>query len=312
MLVLRPAARSVSLVTAADFLGAHRCADRLLRMNGEDLASLEVAASHGGGRVHLRMQRHGGADQIARQVGDGGLWGFEPPLPALFVELARSSDGVVVDVGANTGLYALLAAASNRAVHVHAVEPLPALAELLDANVTLNGRLARRIHRHQVALSDRTGTAMLYLPAPCGTIVETSASLDPAFKEEIATAVEVETRTLDDLWLAIGRPQIGIVKVDTEGTEHLVLRGAARVLAASQPIVVCEVLPRAALGELTERLAASGYLDVRLRTDGLVVGTRVGYDPDAWNHAFVPRAKRSAFEAAARAAGVPVVHVVSD
>ena len=260
----------------------------------------------------MRMRRHGGTDQIARQVGEGGLWGFEPPLPALFVELARSSDGVVVDVGANTGLYALLAAASNRAVEVHAVEPLPALVELLDANIGLNRRLARRVHCHQVALSDRTGRAMLYLPAPCGTIVETSASLDPAFKEEVETAVEVETRTLDDLWLAIGRPRVGIVKVDTEGTEHLVLRGAARVLAASQPIVVCEVLPRAALGELTERLAASGYLDVRLRTDKLLIGSRVDFDPEAWNHAFVPQARRAAFEAAAHAAGVAVVPVVAE
>lgn len=304
---LRPAGRAPALAAAADLLGAYRYADRLLRINGEDLALLEVAASHGRARVHVRMQRHGGADQIARQVGEGGLWGFEPPLPALFVELARASDGVVVDVGANTGLYTLLAAASNPVVEVHAVEPLPALVELLDANVALNGRLARRVHRHQVALSDRTGTAMLYLPTPCGTIVETSASLDPAFKEEIATAVEVQTRTLDDLWLEIGRPQVGIVKVDTEGTEHLVLRGAARVLAASRPIVVCEVLPRAALGELTERLAAFGYLDVRLGTHRLVVGSRVGFDPDAWNHAFVPQTKRAAFEAAARAVGVAVV-----
>ncbi len=307
MRVLRPAGRAVALAAAADLLGAYRSADRLRRVSGEDLASVDVAASNGGRRVHVRMQRHGGADQIARQVGEGGLWGFEPPLPALFVELARASTGAVVDVGANTGLYSLLAAAANRTLQVHAVEPLPALGALLDANLALNSRLRRRVHRHEVAMSDKTGKAMLYLPAPCGGIVETSASLDPAFKEEIATAVEVDTRTLDDLWLAIGRPQVGIVKVDTEGTEHLVLRGAAGVLAQSRPVVVCEVLPRAAFGELTERLAASDYLDVRLRTDGLVVGTRVGFDPDAWNHAFVPRGRLAAFEAAARAAGVGVL-----
>ncbi len=308
---LRSTGRAVPLAAAADLLGAHRSADRLRRVSGEDLASVDVVTSNDGHRVRVRvrvrMQRHGGADQIARQVGDGGLWGFEPPLPALFIELARASIGTVVDVGANTGLYSLLAAAANPALHVHAVEPLPAVHALLDANLSLNPQLRHRIHPHVVALSDRIGRAMLYLPAPCGGIVETSASLDPAFKEDVTSALAVDTRTLDDLWLAIGTPQVGIVKVDTEGTEHLVLRGAARVLTQCRPVVICEVLPRAAFSELTEWLAASGYLDVRLRTDGLVVGTRVGFDPDGWNHAFVPQGVLGTFEAAARAVGVAVV-----
>lgn len=119
--------------------------------------------------------------------------------PPLFVELARRSCGDVVDVGANTGLYSLLAAAANRSVRVHAVEALPSVAALLRANLELNRPLVRRVRVHQLALSDKNGRAALYLPAPCGSTIETSASLDPTFKEAVVGSVEVEACTLDGL-----------------------------------------------------------------------------------------------------------------
>lgn len=101
------------------------------------------------------------------------------------------------------------------------------------------------------------------------------------------------------VWRAIGEPDVGLVKVDTEGTEHLVIRGAIDLLASSRPTVVCEVLPRAAMGELTGWLGRSEYRDVRLRGDVLVVSGRVGFDPQAWNHAFVPSEKLAELEEAA-------------
>jgi FkbM family methyltransferase len=303
--VAPPVLRTSSLARAADLLGAHRSADRLHRLQGGGLVSLDVAAARGGRPVHLRMHlRHHGEDQVARQVGDGGLWGFEPPLPALYVQLVHRSPGDVVDVGANTGLYSLLAVATNRDVAVHAVEAFDAVADLLVANLELNGPLARRVRVHRLALSEENGRTTLYLPPPTGTIVETSASLDPTFKEEIARCVEVETRTLDDLWTSVGRPTVGVVKIDTEGTEHRVLRGARGVLDSNRPVVLCEVLPRGRMDELSDGLARAGYLDVRLRVDALVLDTAVAFDPDAWNHAFVPSEKLPMLEDAAHAVGL--------
>lgn len=302
--VLRPIVHVVPCVQVADLLGAHRSADRLRRLRGEDLVGFEVPSHEGSQRV--RMRRRNGDDQVARAVGEGGIWNFEPPLPPLFVELARLCPGDVVDVGANTGLYSLLAVAANHEVQVHAVEALPAVAALLEENLGLNPVLARRVRVHRVAVSDRQGRAMLYVPPPTGTLVETSASLDRTFKEEIATAIEVETLSLDGLWEAIGNPLVGLVKVDTEGTEHLALRGATELLDHSRPVMVCEVLPRGAMTELTKLLKESGYVDVHLRSDGLFVGRAVEFDPDAWNHAFVPREKMGTLVAAARAIGLGV------
>ena len=296
--------RARSLAGLADRVGAHRSADRLHRLRGADLVGVDLPATRGGRLVRVRFQRHDGRDQVARAIEEGGLWGFEPPLVPLFVELCRHSYGEVVDVGANTGLYSLLAVAANRRVRVHAVEAFPAVADHLRENLALNRSIARRVRVHQVALSDGNGSASLYVPPPTGTPIETSASLDPTFKEEIASEIEVPTRTLDDLWDASARPAVGLIKVDTEGTEHRVLRGAEAVLATNRPVVICEVLPRAATTELTERLARTDYVDIRLRRDVLVIGTRVVFDPDAWNHAFVPEERLLTVEAAGRAIGL--------
>lgn len=252
------------------------------------------------------MRRHHGDDQVARAVGEGGIWNFETPLPPLFVELARRSAGTVVDVGANTGLYSLLAVAATPSVHVHAVEATPAVVTFLEQNLMLNRLLARRVHVHQLALCERSGTAMLFLPVPSGTTIETSASLDPTFKEEVTNAIEVPASTFDDVWVTLGRPVVGLVKVDTEGTEHLVLRGMRRALESSRPVVVCEVLPRGAMDELTAGLTETDYVDVRLRRDALVVSRTVEFDQDAWNHALVPCDKVPMLEEAANAIGLPL------
>jgi FkbM family methyltransferase len=321
-LALAAATRSLPLPEAADLLGAHRSADRVHRLRGVDLVGVDVETSRRPKAVRIRMDRLGGRDQVAQAIADGGLWGFEPPLAPLFAELACSVMGDVFDVGANTGLYSLVAAAANPTRRVHAVEPLAPVVALLEANLALNRIVARRVRVHELALSAVSGTASLYLPPASaktsdttsgktngtnGTndmMIETSASLDPTFKEEIAACVKVTSTTFDALWRASGRPAVGLVKIDTEGTEHLILRAAEEVIASSRPIVICEVLPRAATGELTERLARSGYVDVRLREDVLLVAAAVRFDPDAWNHAFVPQEALCVLECAGRTIGL--------
>lgn len=63
-------------------------------------------------------------DQIAWRMWSSGWKGFEQPLPNLFAACARDA-GTVLDVGANSGLYTLIACAASSTVSVHAFEPLP-------------------------------------------------------------------------------------------------------------------------------------------------------------------------------------------
>ena len=169
-------------------------------------STIEVHLPGDGPRTaKIAMHGHKGADQVARALGQMGWEGFEAPLPSAVVRILRRWPGVLLDVGANTGFYSLIAVASGPDTTAIAYEPVPAIVEMLRANLRLN-RASGRVTVEELAIGDRSGRATLHLPPPQpdGTI-ETSVSLEPDFKEVIASSFEVRTSTLDDAWRASGR-----------------------------------------------------------------------------------------------------------
>ena len=210
------------------------------------------------------MHGHKGADQVARALGQMGWEGFEAPLPSAVVRILRRWPGVLLDVGANTGFYSLIAVASGPDTTAIAYEPVPAIVEMLRANLRLN-RASGRVTVEELAIGDRSGRATLHLPPPQpdGTI-ETSASLEPDFKEVIASSFEVRTSTLDDAWRASGEPAVTMVKVDVEGAEARVLRGRGAVISTCRPVVSIEVLGAVDTGPLEEARVQHRYVDVTL------------------------------------------------
>ena len=128
-----------------------------------------------------------------------------------------------VDVGANFGFWALLAA--RRGCRVIAVEPIPATRALLAANAERNG-LAERLEIIAAAVSDRPGSLTVAVPA--GESGQASAHPDAGVELERFT---VETMTLDEL---LGEQPVRFLKIDVEGHEPAVLRGAARALRSGR------------------------------------------------------------------------------
>lgn len=243
--------------------------------------SLDTVAIAG---TSIVMSRCDGRDQVLEHALRAGWEDFERPLPRVFREAVMQNSGVVVDVGANTGFYALIAGHCGR--RVLAFEPVPQVRNILAQNVKAN-RLARTIKISSSAASDRRGRATLYMPDPSHGLIETSSSLNAEFQSYAGT-IEVDVAPLDEL-LPRGR-KIGVVKIDAEGHEAAVLRGAARTLERDRPVLFVEVLPRAEMQYLTALLAKLDYVDIPLRSDGvLTVESAVRFVPDAWNHAFMPR-----------------------
>jgi hypothetical protein len=80
----------------------------------------------------------GGLDHVAAQVAAHGLASYEAPTPAVSAGLARGGPCVVLDIGASSGLFTLLAAAANPLARICAFEPLAAAQQALDANITCN------------------------------------------------------------------------------------------------------------------------------------------------------------------------------
>jgi FkbM family methyltransferase len=135
------------------------------------------------------------------------------------------SDDVALDVGANIGYMSALLSA--RAARVVAFEPHPQLFERLSANV---GRWRGNIEVRQLALSDESGEECLCIPN------EFERNEGVAFVSGSAGAgrhIKVRAVRLADLKIE----NVGIAKIDVEGRELNVLRGAGRLIGQVRDVV---------------------------------------------------------------------------
>jgi FkbM family methyltransferase len=128
--------------------------------------------------------------------------------------------GVVWDVGANVGFYSLLAA--RKAARVIAFEPVPENLAYLNRHIVLN-RLEHRIEVCPAAASDHDGTGLF--------------SIVPGNRSEGSLrsygTLRVRTVRLDSHGTV---PDL--IKIDVEGNEHEVLRGAAETMITHHPLVL--------------------------------------------------------------------------
>ena len=174
------------------------------------------------------------SDYIQRRLYVFGSW--ERPLSHWIASALRPGD-VFVDIGANIGYFSLLA---SRIVGDHgtviAYEALPSVANQLDRNVALNRAMNVEVRRQ--AVSDSTGTIEIFR-GPVENSGESSTVAGPGFASEGA----VDCARLDDS-ITPGTSVAGI-KIDVEGDELRVLRGAPQVLAKMPEgsFVVTEVSP---------------------------------------------------------------------
>lgn len=155
---------------------------------------------------------------------------YEAETRAVILE-RLTDDAVFVDVGANIGLFTIPAARRVRNGAVIAIEADPQLVSYLETNVTQNG-LANVQVKHAAASDHRAETVRFYA-APAEKFG--MGSLAPQFRGEWTG---VPMQTLDDLIPPTQDAQVRVLKIDVEGFEAAVLRGATRVLTQPQPPLV--------------------------------------------------------------------------
>jgi hypothetical protein len=76
---------------------------------------------------------------------------------------------------------------------------------------------------------------------------------------DLLRSFEVPMTTLDAEWIAAGRPEVSALKIDVEGGELDVLRGASELLASQRPAVLLEAWGAEQLQPIVALLAAVGY-----------------------------------------------------
>jgi FkbM family methyltransferase len=139
---------------------------------------------------------------------------------------------IVIDAGANSGVYAVQQA--RRGAHVYAFEPNPDCYRRLRKAVLAN-RLEDRITAVDRALGATAGTGELLLPQG----VTTMGSLRPEWTRTAGgTGVQVEVDTIDQVVSRLRIARIDLLKVDVEGFELDVLHGAQAAFALVDRVVV--------------------------------------------------------------------------
>jgi len=137
-----------------------------------------------------------------------------------------------IDVGANRGFYSY--ALSKIASRVEAFEPHPLLARFA------RHKLGPTVRVHEVALSNRSGSATLHVPQlKEGVDVHYNASIEqvyPYFTKYVA--VPVRLATLDEF----GFDNVGFIKIDAEGSDMKVIEGGHQTIDRHRPNMVVELV----------------------------------------------------------------------
>jgi FkbM family methyltransferase len=155
---------------------------------------------------------------------------LDPKISWVCSRLVSEGD-IVLDIGANLGLVTMhLASLVGPYGHVHAFEPNPRLVDRLKQVLIANN--ASNVTLHPVALGACDGELPLFVPdenAGAASLVTSGHSSVPG------TMVRVPVTTLtakSDAWRGL---HVRLIKIDVEGYEPEVLRGAAEFLASSRP-----------------------------------------------------------------------------
>ncbi len=144
---------------------------------------------------------------------------------AAFTACFLRPEYTVLDIGANIGMTAAIMSSVVHEGNIYAFEPGPKVFEELEANCDRNN--LANVHAHQLAISDKPGTVNFSEASAYGHL-------------DSDGAVTVEADTVDNVVRTLGLVAVDFIKIDVEGYEWPVLRGATEVLALHKPLVYME------------------------------------------------------------------------
>ena len=162
---------------------------------------------------------------------------YEPELSKIMEKYANKNE-IFIDVGANTGYHSLYA--SELFKEVIAFEPLPMAYNQFKESVKINNY--KNITVHQLACSNKEGKSRIYYYK--NVIAEATIGKYPTKREnkKKPESLEIKTVTLDR-FLKKTKNRIGLIKIDVEGYEPLVMEGLKKIIKKHKPVIITEYHP---------------------------------------------------------------------
>jgi len=172
-----------------------------------------------------------------------GISSFE--YSPIFRSLIKKT-GVFFDIGSNIGYYSILACAENTNINVYSFEPAEGAWHYLKKNVALND-IENQVRVEKFAISDKSEILTFHevrndkynytRHVLSGESNASTKELDREFN-----TYRVPGITLDEYCERNAVPEIDLIKIDTEGSEHRILLGGKKMISKYLPIIICEIL----------------------------------------------------------------------
>jgi FkbM family methyltransferase len=194
--------------------------------------SLWQKATSGTGAQRMATLKHGEfkmscdlGEMLQRQFYFFGTYFLEEQILRCWATAARGAK-IVLDVGANAGIYGLAALAVQPDVVVHAFEPTPEIASRLRETANLNG--LANLHVHEVAVLGEDGEAILRrFRGELGSNEGMNFVSHDVYNSD---AEHVQTVSLDHFCQDHLIDRIDLLKLDVQGQEYCVLKGSERLI----------------------------------------------------------------------------------
>lgn len=239
------------------FRGVSRLAEMLRRLFARSPIAVEIADYDGTLAFTCRLNEHMGSQIFWR-----GSYSTDQ---LRYLDRRITAESVFIDVGANHGEFTLFAAKRARKGKVLSFEPSSRLFKELRDNVERNG--LTNVCLFNLGLGDAPGRLPLY--------ERTAMVADGTVHDGLPTLYRVDSRssfmeeasltTLDDSMRKESASRADFLKIDVEGAEMSVLRGAEQTIRLCRPVIIIEVAAEtcAAAGyscrELVDYIADQGY-----------------------------------------------------
>lgn len=168
-----------------------------------------------------------------------------------FLESFCKKGDVIIDVGAHFGLFSVRAAQiTGTNGKVYAFEPAPPTFDLLKKTISLN-KVENIVFPVKAAMTDKNGEATFYISNTVGDVANSLVN----YNDNIHTGYKVELIQCDT-FVQKHNIKVGFFKIDAEGAELSVLKGAEKVLREQKPYCILSMHPASIIkfGDSNEKI----------------------------------------------------------
>ena len=179
---------------------------------------------------------------VANDIFYSGIFGnYEGETLRLWYEISKEVNGLVLDIGAYSGIYSLVAASDNKQSMIVAFEPHPGNFDLLCKNIQIN--VFSNITLENLAISNKTGKVTFY---------NEGKGYRPGFSLIKHRHIETESSTISCEAISFKEylesnhteKALSLIKLDIERAELVVLRDGIERIQKDRTIIFCEILDR--------------------------------------------------------------------